>query len=53
MAIGAFIWLRYVWSGFGGKVEDLNAHRKNGLMICHFTFLVLLIIICLLTALFA
>ena len=53
MAIGSLIWLRYVWNGFGGKVEDLEAHRKSGLMRIHFLFIGLVVLVCGLMAIFA
>ena len=53
MAVGAFIWLRYAWQGFGGKVADLESHRKSGLMRIHFFFIILVIVSCVLLAAFA
>lgn len=53
MAVASLFWLRYAWSGFGGKVEDLEAHRRSGLMRVHFLFIGLLIIVCTLTAFLA
>ncbi|MCB1121930.1 MAG: hypothetical protein KJT03_10300 [Verrucomicrobiae bacterium] len=53
MAIGSVFWLRYAWNGFGGKVEDLEAHRKSNLMRIHFLFIGLVIIVCTLMAIFA
>ena len=53
MAIGALLWFRYAWNGFGGKVTDLEAHRKSNLMRVHFLFILLVIIVCTLMALFA
>jgi hypothetical protein len=53
MALGSLFWLRYAWTGFGGKVKDLESHRRSGLMRVHFLFITLVVIICALIALFA
>lgn len=53
MAAGSVFWLRYAWNGFGGKVEDLEAHRKSFLMRIHFLFIILVILVCTLIAIFA
>jgi hypothetical protein len=53
MALFAFVWLRYAWQGFGGQVKDLEAHRNKGLMRLHFSFVILVIVSCILLAIFA
>jgi len=53
MALGSLFWLRYAWTGFGGQVKDLEAHRKSGLMRVHFLFIGLVVIICTLMAILA
>jgi len=53
MAVGSLFWLRYAWSGFGGQVKDLEKHRMSGLMRVHFVFIILVIIVCTLMAIFA
>jgi hypothetical protein len=52
LALGALIWFRYAWNGFGGQVEDLEKHRKSNLMRVHFLFIILVIVVCTLMALF-
>ena len=53
MALFAFVWFRYAWEGFGGQVRDLEEHRNNGLMRVHFLFVILVIVSCILLAIFA
>lgn len=53
LAVFAYVWFRYAWNGFGGRVEDLEQHRKNNLMRIHFLFLMLVIASSLLIAFFA
>jgi hypothetical protein len=50
MAVFAFFWLRYAWQGFGGTVPDLEKHRSSGIMRCHFIFVGLVIVSCVLLA---
>ena len=53
LAAFTYLWFRYVWNGFGGRVTDLEEHRKNNLMRIHFLFLILVIASSLLIAAFA
>ncbi len=53
MAVFSYVWFRYAWNGFGGRVKDLEQHRKNNLMRIHFLFLILVIASSLLIAVFA
>ena len=53
MAAGSLLWFRYAWNGFGGSVEDLEAHRKSNLMRFHYVFIGLVILVCTYIALLA
>ncbi len=53
LAVFTYVWFRYAWNGFGGRVKDPDQHRKNNLMRIHFLFLILVFASSLLIAFFA